>query len=58
MVFTYTELDCFWYLNLSEAQQKAFDEFSSGLEKSQSLAKGADDKFTLLRFLKARWVPA
>ena len=54
MVFTYTDVDCFWYLNLTETQQKAYDEFSAELEKTQALVKGADSKYTLLRFLKAR----
>lgn len=54
MKFTYTELDCFWYLNLTDVQKKAYEEFSSGLEQSKSLVAGADDQYTLLRFMKAR----
>ena len=54
MVLTYTEADCFWYLNLNETQQKAFDDFSGDLKQSGALVTGAECKYTLLRFLKAR----
>ena len=56
MGFTYTEIDCFWYLNLTDAQKKAYEQFSSELEQSKSLVTGAEDRYTLLRFMKARSV--
>ena len=49
-----TETDVFWYLNLTEQQAEAYERFRSDLEASKQLVYGVDDKYTLLRFLKAR----
>jgi hypothetical protein len=51
----YTEENkVFWYLHLTEEQQKAYDVLHKKLSASNALVAGADDKWTLLRFLKAR----
>lgn len=49
-----TEAEAFWYLNLSVEQQAAYDKFRAHLEEKHMLHPGHDDKYTLLRFLKAR----
>ncbi|GAX78312.1 hypothetical protein CEUSTIGMA_g5754.t1 [Chlamydomonas eustigma] len=48
------EKHVFWYLHLTEEQQKAYDVLHQKLVASKVLVAGADDKWTLLRFLKAR----
>mmetsp|Transcript_14390 Transcript_14390/g.31119 ORF Transcript_14390/g.31119 Transcript_14390/m.31119 type:complete len:311 (-) Transcript_14390:247-1179(-) len=50
----YTEKDAFWYLHLTPEQQAALDLFTTHLKTKALLLKGHDDKYTLLRFLKAR----
>ncbi|KAG1660690.1 hypothetical protein FOA52_015901 [Chlamydomonas sp. UWO 241] len=52
--FTYTEVDAMWYLHLSNAQEAAYHTFRARLEYLDQLLPGHDDKYTLLRFLKAR----
>lgn len=52
--FVYTERDALWYLHLSSEQEKAYDEFRARLSKQGLLLAGQDDKYTLLRFMKAR----
>lgn len=49
-----TEAEAFWYLNLTEEQHSAYEKFRAHLEEHLLLHPGHDDKYTLLRFLKAR----
>ncbi|MEW5310234.1 MAG: hypothetical protein WDW38_002051 [Sanguina aurantia] len=49
-----TEKEAFWYLNLTPAQQTAYEQLHAHLKATDSLAEGRDDQWTLLRFLKAR----
>ncbi|GIL72327.1 hypothetical protein Vretimale_3992 [Volvox reticuliferus] len=49
-----TETEAFWYLNLTSEQQAAYDKLLEHLKETRGLHKGHDDRFTLLRFLKAR----
>ncbi len=49
-----TETEAFWYLNLTAEQQAAHDNFLKHLTEVKALLPGHDDRFTLLRFLKAR----
>ncbi|GLI68592.1 hypothetical protein VaNZ11_013062 [Volvox africanus] len=49
-----TETEAFWYLNLTSEQQAAYDKLLEHLKEARGLHKGHDDRFTLLRFLKAR----
>lgn len=52
--FTYTEKDAFWYLYLTPQQEDAYQRFHEVLRKADKLVHGVDDKYSLLRFLKAR----
>ncbi|GLC35857.1 hypothetical protein PLESTB_000513000 [Pleodorina starrii] len=49
-----TEVEAFWYLNLTPEQQLAHDKLLEHLKETRTLHQGHDDRFTLLRFLKAR----
>ncbi len=44
----------YWYLHLSAESQHAYEVFRKSLEDANALVAGADDRWTLLRFLKAR----
>ncbi|KAG2438205.1 hypothetical protein HXX76_005809 [Chlamydomonas incerta] len=48
------EVEAFWYLNLTPEQQAAHDKFLAHLTDTKQLLAGHDDRYTLLRFLKAR----
>ncbi|KXZ51116.1 hypothetical protein GPECTOR_14g97 [Gonium pectorale] len=48
------EKEAFWYLNLTTEQSAAHDKFVEHLKEAGALLKGHDDRYTLLRFLKAR----
>ncbi|KAG1681322.1 hypothetical protein FOA52_007368 [Chlamydomonas sp. UWO 241] len=54
MAFTYTEAQALWYLHLTAQQESAYDSFRAHLDSTGALLPGHDDKYTLLRFLKAR----
>ncbi|GFR52717.1 hypothetical protein Agub_g15270 [Astrephomene gubernaculifera] len=49
-----TEEEAFWYLNLTSEQQSAYEKFHEHLQQTSALLAGHDDRYTLLRFLKAR----
>ncbi|KAG2489044.1 hypothetical protein HYH03_012481 [Edaphochlamys debaryana] len=49
-----SEQEAFWYLNLTQEQNAAHDAFLEHLKETGALLPGHDDRFTLLRFLKAR----
>jgi hypothetical protein len=52
--FVYTEADAFWYLHLTQHQQEQYDAFYARLLAANELVPDVDDKYSLLRFLKAR----
>lgn len=49
-----TEVEAFWYLNLTPEQAAAYERFREHLTQAEALLEGHDDRWTLLRFLKAR----
>lgn len=51
---TQTEADAFWYMNLTPEQERTHDKFLQHLKETNALYAGQDDRWTLLRFLKAR----